>query len=549
MSLKVENGIRFEKHGWTYISIQGTPYERGLAYGKLMKHDMKEILETVNFIVYNDFGVKWDFFIKASEKYYTSKIQTSFPEYYEEMNGFAEGAEMDLNNVVAWNNYFALTEGWWANMPEDERIELFGANGGKNAGSREGGSIRGRGGRIGSDEKCSAFIAVGDWTKDGKIVVAHNNFSNFIDGQFAKYVIDINPTEGHRILMMGFGGWIWSGTDFFVTSAGFIGTETTIGGFTAFENNLPISCRIRQAMQYGNTLEEYEKILLEGNSGDYANSWLFGDINNNEIMRIELGLKYHNTQRTKNGYFIGFNAPYDPRIRNLECSNTGFDDIRRHQGARRVRLDQLMKKYKGKLDVKLAKEILADHYDVYLKKTNPCSRTCCSHYELDNRAFMSDPSRPKPYQPRGALDGNVCDSTLGKHMSFVLRWGNSCGMSFDKDKFCDKHPEWGYLRKYLHDRPKQPWTLFSINGNSKTIMNKISKTKLMNKLLGDSSDSDNDSDDELISSSSSSNIISSSSEISPIIHKRQKRIEEMLDKVLKKTRRKRYGGKKTRRCR
>jgi hypothetical protein len=548
MHLKVENGIRFEKHGWTYISIQGSGYERGLAYGKLMKNDMKEILETVNFIVYNDFGVKWDFFVKASEKYYTPTIQTSFPEFYEEMSGFAEGAEMDLNNVVAWNNYFALTEGWWANMPEDERVELFGKTSGANVGSREGGSIRGRGGRIGSDEKCSAFIAVGDWTKDGKIVVAHNNFSNFIDGQFAKYVIDINPSEGNRILMMGFGGWIWSGTDFFVTSAGFIGTETTIGGFTAFENNLPISCRIRQAMQYGNSLEDYERILLEGNSGDYANSWLFGDIHNNEIMRIELGLKYHNTQRTKNGYFIGFNAPYDPRIRNLECSNTGFDDIRRHQGARRVRLDQLMKKYKGKLDIKLAKEILADHYDVYLKKNNPCSRTCCSHYELDNRAFMSDPSRPKPYQPRGALDGNVCDSTLAKHMSFVLRWGNSCGMTFDKDKFCDKHPEWGYLRKYLHDRPKQPWTLFSINGNSKTLIRKTNKIKLLNNLLDDNSDSDDsdDSEDELFSSSP--NIISSSSGLMSISNKKQKNIEEMLDKVLKKTRRKRYGGKKTRRC-
>ena len=57
-------------------------------------------------------------------------------------------------------------------------------------------------------------------------------------------------------------------------------------------------------MQYGNNFNDYEKMLLDGNSGDYANSWLFGDTNTNEILRIELGLKYHNIERTKNGVAI-----------------------------------------------------------------------------------------------------------------------------------------------------------------------------------------------------------------------------------------------------
>ena len=344
-------------------------------------------------------------------------------------------------------------------MPEEEKILVKGTVSSVSS-SREGGA----------KERCSAFIAVGDWTKDGKIVCAHNNFSNFIDGQLAKYVVDIKPTNGNRILMMGFPGWIWSGTDFFVTSAGIIGTETTIGGFIAYENNMPICCRIRKAMQYGKTLDDYEKILLEGNSGDYANSWLFGDTNKNEIMRIELGLRFHKKEKTKNGYFIGFNAPYDSRIRNLECVNTGIDDIRRHQGARKVRLNDLMSEHKGNINIEIAKQIISDHYDVYLNKENPCSRTCCSHYELDAREFMSDPSRPKPFQPRGALDGNVIDTRMAKNMSFELRWGNSCGMPFDAKKFCSENRVWDYLVKYLYDRPQQPWTTFKIT-------NKLKKTK------------------------------------------------------------------------
>ena len=462
---KVKNGLKYEKNGWVYVSIKGEPFERGLAYGQLIKEDMKNVVKTIDYLIYNDYGVKWQFFVDACKKYYCKKIEEQFPEFYEEMKGFAKGANLTIEWVAAWNNYFTLTEGWWSNMPEEEAIALRGVAKSLASGVKEGGQ----------QERCSAFIAVGDWTKDGKIVVAHNNFSNFADGQFAKYVVDLKPTKGNRFIMMGFPGWIWSGTDFFVTSAGIIGTETTIGGFISYENNIPISCRIRNAMQYGNSLDDYEKMLLDGNSGDYANSWLFGDTNNNEIMRIELGLKYHNTERTNNGYFIGFNAPYDPRIRNLECVNTGFDDLRRHQGARKVRLEQLMNQHKKKIDIKIAKNILADHYDTYLNKENPCSRTCCSHYELDAREYMSDPSRPKPFQPRGALDGNVCDTTMAKKMGFSLRWGNSCGTPFIKDKFCDENPIWNHLRPYLEDRLEEPWTDFYVTNQNQSRVNPKTK--------------------------------------------------------------------------
>jgi hypothetical protein len=263
--------------------------------------------------------------------------------------------------------------------------------------------------------------------------------------------------------------WIWSGTDFFITSAGIIGSETTIGGFLNYEPNYPIGYRIRTAMQYAAYLDDYAKILVYNNSGDYANSWLFGDTKSNEIMRLELGLKYYNIAKTKNGYFIGYNAPIDPRIRNFEVKNSGFYDIRRHQGSRRVRLTELMQEYKGKINLNIAKKIMSDHYDVYLKKNNnPCSRTICSHYDLDKREYMSQSDRPKPYSPQGAVDGKVSDSNLIKNMSFIARFGNSCGIPFDKNKFCSEHIQYSNFCKYLKDRPKQDWTLFSSNSYIKS---------------------------------------------------------------------------------
>lgn len=449
MAKQIKNGLRTEQDGWLYVSIKGEPRERGYAYGYLVADEMKKIQRMLNFLVYEESGQKWEYYIELAVKYLKQTIITKFPEFYEEMEGFAEGCSkagtpISIDEVIAWNNYFSLTGYLYPSVSASE--------GGKRAGSHEGGA----------PDRCSAFILNGEYTKDGKIVMAHSDFANFTDGHYGHVVLDITPTKGNRFIMQGAIGWIWSGSDFFVTSAGIMGTETTMGGFTEFENNVPISCRMRKLMQYAQNLDDCTKMLLDGNSGDYACSWYFGDTKTNEIMTLELGLKYHREERSNNGYFIGFNAPYDPRIRHLECTNSGFDDIRRHQGARRVRLAELMEEHKGKIDVEMAKIIIADHYDVYLKKDNPCSRTVCAHYELDAREYMSQADRPKPYQPRGALNGKVCDTTMANNMSFCGRWGSSCGTPFYKDKFCDQHMEWNFLRPYLNDRPSQPWTVLKI---------------------------------------------------------------------------------------
>jgi hypothetical protein len=237
-------------------------------------------------------------------------------------------------------------------------------------------------------------------------------------------------------------------------------------------------------MQYGTTLDDYLKILTFKNGGDYANSWLFGDTNTNEILRIELGLEYDNVERTKNGFFIGFNATYDPRIRNLECNNQGFFDIRRHQGARQVRLSELMDRHKGKINIQIAKDIIGDHHDVYLEKDNhPCSRTVCSHYDLDKREYMSQADRPTPYKPQGAVDGVVCDTSMALKMSFAGRFGNSCGMAFNSDEFFKKHVQWAMFAPYVKDRPSQPWTDL---GDEQQGQNKFKSTKKIKKRIGGS---------------------------------------------------------------
>lgn len=463
---KVKNGFSYNLNGWKYISIKGAAKERGYAYGYLCADLFKEIQKMLEYTILEQYGQTWEYMVNNINFDIKEKTKKDFKEIYEEMEGISDGlnaagTKTNVDEIIAWN-FFNSISYWYQSIKPKSPYH-------KNNSSKEGG---------GAKDKCSAFIACGDYTEDGKIVVAHNTFEDFTSGQYYNIILSIEPTTGYNILMQTCPCWIYSGSDFFVTSKGIIGTETTIGGFDGYVNNIPLPYRARKAMQYGKSLDDYIEIFLVGNSGDYASSWLFGDTETNEILVLELGLLYHKIERTKNGYFIGYNAASDPKIRNLECVNSGFYDIRRHQGARRVRLSELMEENKGKINIDIAKKIIADHYDVYLlKDNNPCSRTVCSHYELDPREYMSQSDRPKPFDPRGAIDGCVTDTKLIKDMSFWGRFGSSCGTPFNKDEFCKKHIQYSNFHEYLHDRPSQPWTKFSFE----KVTGKNNKLKVLSK--------------------------------------------------------------------
>jgi len=430
-------GYRFDRNGWIYIHIEGDPHERGYQHGYLVAPELQEILRSLKYLTYWNSGMQWEFFVEAGEKLFVDRVDQ---EFLDEIKGIADGAkdagvDVTWQEILTWNGYEELTDYWWPNVQEGRLDQNI------------------------NKEHCSAFIATGSATEGGKILMAHNSWNAFEEGQFANLILDIKPARGHRMFMQAAPGYIDSFSDFFVTDAGLMGTETTIMGFSQYDpNEEPEFSRIRKAMQYANSLDEIVDLMKKRNNGGYANSWLLADANTGEIMRLELGLKYYNVERTKDGYYVGFNAPTDPRIRNLECSSTGYTDIRWASGARRVRLTQLMREHHGKIDAEVAKRILADHYDVYLEKENPCSRTVDGHYELD--AFEYWPSR-QPYRPMGAVDGKVTDSDMAKKLSFWARWGSSCGMPFDARKFLAEHTQWSHLEGYLKDRPSQPWTSFS----------------------------------------------------------------------------------------
>jgi hypothetical protein len=435
----LKKGYRVDKNGWIFLHLEGQPYEIGFQRGYLIAKEINDFRETekqyIKFTTSRDYA----FFIKKAAQLFKGKITK---EYVAEMQGMAAGMakagqSITYDEILFLNGYIDLVLYWW---PAEKDKEKEGKPG------------------------CSAFIATGKQTADGKIVMAHNTWGEYADGQFCNIMIDLTPATGNRILMQSWGPLLYSGTDFFITGAGLMGTETTIDGFKGFDKKgTPVFERARTAMQYANSIDEWANIMIEKNNGSYANSWLIGDTKTNEIARLELGLKYHSLEKTKDGYYAGSNITTNPQILNDEA-NEIFEDIRNCCVARQVRWKQLMKDYYGKIGIENAKQLLADHYDPYLEIDKPCLRSICGHADLDDGQIPN--TMWTAFNPSGAFDGKVVNSEMAKNWQMWAKWGHPCGISFEAAPFLDKHPQFDWQKGYLKDIPSFEWTIFPpIDGN------------------------------------------------------------------------------------
>jgi len=271
-------------------------------------------------------------------------------------------------------------------------------------------------------------------------------------------LFDIVPVRGERIFMDGFPGVITSDDDFGVNSAGIMVTETTITQFRGWDpNGKPEFVRSRKALQYSRSIDDYVRMMLDGNNGGYANDWLLGDRKTGEVAQFELGLKHHGLWRTKDGYFVSSNFVSDPK---LLVEETSFDpnNTNSSPNARHARWEQLMKEYKGRIDIAAAERFLSDHYDVVLGRDQPSEHTLCGHSEDSPRGVRE--WEWGPYYPGGAVQGKAMDSSMAQALSFRARAGHPCGADFIAAAFLKAHPEFAWQAPSLRDMKAGPWTTF-----------------------------------------------------------------------------------------
>jgi Phospholipase B. len=288
--------------------------------------------------------------------------------------------------------------------------------------------------------------------------MAHNNWIDYLIGRHWNIMIDLKPAAGHRILMDSFPGFIHSGDDFYVTDAGLMATETTMSDFKGFDPaGLPEFYRIRKAVQYADSIDDWLKVMIDQSNGGYANDWLIGDRKTGEIARLENGLKNNIVERTKDGYFIGSNFPVHEKTTKEETSFNPNDE-KNGANARRRRWEALMAENRGKIDVTLARKFMGDHYDVVRKRNSGSANTLCGHVELDDRGAGGD---WRSFYPGGASNAKATDSKLAAEMKLWAAVGHACGTDFKLDAYLKLHPEYEWQRELAGDLPSGAWTLFA----------------------------------------------------------------------------------------
>ncbi len=472
-SARCEAGISCDFiDGWYVLNLQGTNTQIGYQHGCLLAEEISKYIEETKQYVFVCMGIKYDY-ARNDVKQLINK--TLSDEIREELNAIALGVNNTLSSHYDIWDIAVLNwmEGWSGYAFDGKAAYQYYSDANK---THIEAPLKAR------RDHCSAFVATGKYTTDGKPVMFHNSFNVFETSGYANVIATITPSNGHKFTMQTQIGYVHSMADFYIVQVGegvndrVAIAETTIGGFNVYDKSgTPEFDRIRRAVQHFTSINDendptsFVKIMRTGESGDYANTWLLADYRDNSIWEFEEGLAFYKVTQIlatdDKPYFFGANYPKYPPIKNLECSNDGGDDIRRHQGARRVHLPRLIEKQGalGKINLEIGRKIIADHYDIYNDcETDGNSRTVCSHYNLDKREYMSDPSRPKPFQPRGAIDGMGINATLATKLQLNARWGSSCGTAWNAEVFLKEHPQFDHLKPFLHDRPSCPWTILPL---------------------------------------------------------------------------------------
>jgi len=462
-----------EKDGWIHLEVGGTPYEIGFAHGTLLRRHFPQVLKVLPFNVAQELKIPYADYLRDCKKIFSPILdEEEWAFIKEELRGIVAGAStpgITYDFLVAWNSYLSMCTYYEKNH-----------------------GTEGLG-------RCCAFIATGTYTKTGEIVMAHNTHSDFATGFILNVIMKVSPKDSaaskrsNAFVMQTAPGLICSSSDWFLCENGIIGCETTIanlnyvpefnkakgskGPSDPLSSKVPYYLRIRKAMQYGKTLDNYVEIMSKRSAGDYACTWFLGDVNTGEIMMLEDGGKSIGVERTMNGAFHGCNDAMTQEVSMLSTARDDKYNPNSTTGARNLRMEYLLfDKYRGELDTDKAKKILADHYDVSRSKYRIGKMNICKHAELEwqnkdtnkeikndtNKEIKNDTNKEIKNERRdlkgtigslkGATDGKVVDSAMAKKMQFEGRMGSSCGRAFRRLDYGLPHD------MPIPNMPKHKWT-------------------------------------------------------------------------------------------
>lgn len=384
-------GFRYNIQGWVYIHIEGEPYERGYQYGYLASAELSDILKRWINLEYDQVRILKLFKFRNQERlwdFFKFKAKNCFLKYVpaenlEELRGLTDGLKakevkifdkiVDFDDMLAFQ--FIQDIDYSSFRYPLKRFQPFRRIFFKLTQFLKKGYDDSHFGH------CNAFIATGDATSNGEIVVSHSSiFSSYI-AERCNIILDVQPSKGYGFLMTCPPGSLWSQEDWYQNEKGIILTETELfpQGFWK-KRGIPKGVRSRTAIQYSDDIDEVIEYLTTGNNGLIPNEWLIGDKKTGEIASIQLALLNKPIKRTFNGYYWSCSMPHDI---NVYAELWGIPTFLFKIASRRLpqlfttdtaeKFLELGEQYYGKIDTNIAKKIMSSP-PIY-EKTTDCKIT------------------------------------------------------------------------------------------------------------------------------------------------------------------------------
>ena len=437
--------------GWLLVHLAGTPYQIGYQRGYLTP-------QLADYWIRSYLGPAGSGYRQEAREIAKTYVWPLIPtEYRQELKGEAAGLQAAVQaQGVALDDVAGLREQGYA----ADLWDLVAAN---DWADQEVYAARAKPGAktalagIATTGRCSAFIATGDATTDGQIVMGHNTWCPYDEDFMYNVIYDVHPQKGHAFRYQGTAGAIWSGEDWYVNDAGLMVCETSLTDAASDPTGSPVFIRIRRAVQYAGGIDGFLKVMLARNNGAYPNEWLVGDAKTGEIASLQLGCKVYDLARTHNGFFTSSNYAWGADFQQEAGRSKPL--LKSYNYARYVRWGQLKDHYYGRVDAEVGEALLSDTYDVYLQRDYPSSRTICGEWEKETIGQA---------WPEGAYDGKVTTSGMVLHgMKMWARWGHPNGDPFDARAFMaanqwwvSTHDDFAMLGLTIFDSATpQPWSL------------------------------------------------------------------------------------------
>ncbi len=173
---RLKSAFRREpQNDWIFVHLEGKPADVGYQHGYLLSAEIEDGFRVVRAGLTHDTKKDWAFFREAAQNVLWPHIE---PEYREELQGIVDGlhaknVQLDVWDIVAYNAWLELGPYYSTWYDRQRHVSSL---------------------RMPTPEHCSAFVATGSYTKDGRVVIAHNNWTDYKEG--SRWNVDLR----HRSL-------------------------------------------------------------------------------------------------------------------------------------------------------------------------------------------------------------------------------------------------------------------------------------------------------------------------------------------------------------